>query len=53
MDTTNPSFNGEERVFVPGDTYALQGRAMALFEFAQPRGNGDIPHFQSSAQGVA
>ena len=37
MDTTNPSFNGEERVFAPGDTYALQGRAMALFEFPQPR----------------
>jgi glycogen operon protein len=37
MDTTNPSFNGEERVFAPGDTYALQGRAMALFEFRQPR----------------
>jgi isoamylase len=37
MDTTNPAFNGEDRVFAPGDTYALQGRAMALFEFPQPR----------------
>jgi isoamylase len=37
MDTTNPAFNGEDRVFAPGDTYALQGRALALFEFPQPR----------------
>jgi len=37
MDTTNPSFDGADRVFAPGDTYALQGRAMALFEFPQPR----------------
>jgi hypothetical protein len=40
-------------VFAPGDTYALQGRAMALFEFPQPRGKGDIHHVQRSAQGVA
>ena len=30
-------FETEERVFAPGDTYALQGRALALFEFPQPR----------------
>ena len=32
VDTTNSKFEKEERVFVPGDTYALQGRALALFE---------------------
>ena len=38
MDTTNPKFETEQRTFAPGDTYALQGRALALFEFPQPRG---------------
>jgi isoamylase len=32
VDTTNAKFEKEERVFAPGDTYALQGRALALFE---------------------
>ena len=32
IDTTNAKFEKEERVFAPGDTYALQGRALALFE---------------------
>jgi isoamylase len=32
LDTTNAKFEKEERVFAPGDTYALQGRALALFE---------------------
>jgi isoamylase len=37
VDTTNASFEAEERTFAPGDTYAVQGRALALFEFPQPR----------------
>jgi isoamylase len=32
LDTTNARFEKEERVLAPGDTYALQGRALALFE---------------------
>jgi isoamylase len=36
-DTMNPRFEKEERAFAPGDTYALQGRSLALFEFPQPR----------------
>jgi isoamylase len=32
VDTTNAKFEKEERVLAPGDTYALQGRALALFE---------------------
>ncbi len=32
VDTTNAQFEKEERVLAPGDTYALQGRALALFE---------------------
>jgi isoamylase len=32
LDTTNAQFEKEERVLAPGDTYALQGRALALFE---------------------
>jgi isoamylase len=32
VDTTNAKFEKEERVFAPGDTFALQGRALALFE---------------------
>jgi isoamylase len=32
VDTTNAKFEKEEHVFAPGDTYALQGRALALFE---------------------
>jgi glycogen operon protein len=32
VDTTNAKFEKQERVFAPGDTYALQGRALALFE---------------------
>jgi glycogen operon protein len=32
IDTTNAKFETEERVLAPGDTYALQGRALALFE---------------------
>jgi pullulanase/glycogen debranching enzyme len=32
LDTTNAKFEKEERVFAPGDSYALQGRALALFE---------------------
>ena len=32
VDTTNAKFEKEERVYAPGDTYALQGRALALFE---------------------
>jgi isoamylase len=32
VDTTNAKFEKEERVFAPGDTYAVQGRALALFE---------------------
>ena len=32
VDTMNAKFEKEERVFAPGDTYALQGRALALFE---------------------
>jgi isoamylase len=37
MDTTNAKFETEERTLAPGDTYALQGRALALLEFPQPR----------------
>jgi len=37
MDTKNAAFDGDERVFAPGDTYAVEGRSMALFEFPQPR----------------
>jgi glycogen operon protein len=37
MDTTNAALEKQERAFAPGDSYALQGRAMALFEFPQPR----------------
>jgi glycogen operon protein len=37
LDTTNAAFETEERAFAPGDGYALQGRALALFEFPQPR----------------
>ncbi len=36
MDTTNAAFETQERAFARGDSYALQGRAMALFEFPQP-----------------
>jgi isoamylase len=32
VDTTNAKFEKEERAFAPGDSYALQGRALALFE---------------------
>jgi glycogen operon protein len=32
VDTTSATFEMEERVFAPGDTYALQGRALALFD---------------------
>ena len=32
LDTTNAKFEKEERVFARGDTYAVQGRALALFE---------------------
>jgi glycogen operon protein len=32
IDTTNAKFETQERVLAPGDTYALQGRALALFE---------------------
>jgi glycogen operon protein len=35
VDTTNAAFEAQERTFAPGDTYALQGRALALFEFPQ------------------
>ncbi|MGH8236032.1 MAG: hypothetical protein ACREXP_03295 [Steroidobacteraceae bacterium] len=38
MDTTNPKFETVQRTFAPGDSYALQGRALALLEFPQPRG---------------
>jgi glycogen operon protein len=37
VDTMNPAFETQERVFAPGDSYALQGRALALFEFPQSR----------------
>lgn len=37
LDTTNAAFETEERAWQPGDSYALQGRALALFEFPQPR----------------
>jgi len=50
MDTKNAAFDGEERAFAPGDTYAVQGRSMALFEFPQPRREGDSPHLRQSAQ---
>jgi isoamylase len=36
VDTTNAAFETEERTFAPGESYALQGRALALFEFPQP-----------------
>ena len=36
VDTTNAAFETDERACAPGDTYALQGRALALFEFPQP-----------------
>ena len=32
VDTTNAKFEKEERVFARGDAYAVQGRALALFE---------------------
>jgi isoamylase len=32
VDTTNAKLEKEERVLAPGDTYAVQGRALALFE---------------------
>lgn len=37
VDTTNVAFEADERTFAPGDSYALQGRALALFEFPQQR----------------
>ncbi len=37
VDTTNATFEADERTFAPGDSYALQGRALALFEFPQQR----------------
>jgi isoamylase len=37
VDTTNVAFEADERAFAPGDSYALQGRALALFEFPQQR----------------
>jgi isoamylase len=37
LDTTNPAFETEEKAWEPGGTYALQGRALALFEFPQSR----------------
>ena len=37
VDTTNAAFEEDERTFAPGDSYALQGRALALFEFPQQR----------------
>jgi glycogen operon protein len=38
IDTTNAAFEKQERAFAPGDSYAVQGRALALFER-----NGDSP----------
>ena len=32
VDTPNAQLEKEERVLAPGDTYAVQGRALALFE---------------------
>jgi glycogen operon protein len=37
VDTTNAAFEAEERACAPGDSYSLQGRALALFEFPQAR----------------
>jgi len=35
VDTSNAAFETQERAFAPGDSYAVQGRALALFEFPQ------------------
>ena len=36
VDTTSAAFETAQRTFAPGESYALQGRALALFEFPQP-----------------
>jgi glycogen operon protein len=41
LDTTNAAFEKEERAFAPGDTYAVRGRALALFEFPESGGGGE------------
>jgi hypothetical protein len=43
VDTSNAAFETQARTFAPGDAYAVQGRALALFEHG--RGNEECPHF--------